>query len=159
MRMSGYARLMWLRLIKGQIIPGPNPYTDTPSKDYNVVVDRVSKIDSTLFATGYDLMKVREPLRMRTRSVAVQSSIYVPTSEYEELVAQVSAIEDLLTVPNAAILQVKEADGGDIGGATNIPYAKGEYVTEAEFAVLKGHVDDIEEMLSGTIDRLLIVPC
>lgn len=154
MAVDSFARLLLFKLMKGQ---GPTPSDNTTGIQYNALVDRVNNIDATLFAQGYDLLAV-QPSGVKARAVAIQAEdVYVPVSEFNELDMRVMAIENLFSVPNAAVMQVKEIDGGDDIGPANIPHTSNKYVTEQEYEVLKSHVSDLENMLSNSAERIMLV--
>ena len=87
----------------------------------------------------------------------IDEDAYVPLDEYEELAQRVWSLEELFSVPGAAFLQVGQENDEDSIVLTNIPYAEGDYVTEAEFDILRQHVEALEEWLSDEERSLFAV--
>ena len=136
----------------------PEPDDKVTADEYNALADRVSEIDNALFKSGYDLMAVSyfAPRSIR-RARAASEENYASKDDYKKIEEQVTGIENLLTVPEGAIFQVVEDDGGDDFGPANIPHITGEYATESELDSLASHVTNLENMLSLTANRLFAV--
>lgn len=159
MRLNTFFKLLLYKRLKDGRFPGPSPTDTTTSQQYNGLVDKVNNLTNVLFKQGYELFFTQAPTA-RSGMVDIMllnAPSYVPLTDYYRLQSQIIAIENLLTVPGYAIVQVKSGDS-TTPVVSPIPYSDDKYVSEEDFDVLKTRVEEVEAMLSNIAERLMLVP-